>query len=122
MLLRKKLNWLGIIRVDQKIRPNKRHANTMNGAGTFEYCNTRKVPIITAIFMKLTVFNDMIETSFNKYKVAAIIIPTTAALMPSRERYTTTNFRRFCHTGKKNSTNKALGKKIAIEPMKHPSN
>ena len=73
----------------------------MKGAGIFVSCNTRKVPVITPIFKKLIVLKEMIETSFSKYNVAAHMIPTTAALIPSSERNTTTNFFRFCHTGKK---------------------
>jgi hypothetical protein len=48
-------------------------------------------------------------------------MPTTAALIPSRDRKTTTYFFNFCQTGKKNNTNKALGKNIATEPIIHPT-
>ncbi len=65
--------------------------------------------------------NDMIETSLTKYSVAAIIMPTTAALIPSSERKTTTNFFKYCQTGKKKSTSKALGRNIAIDPIIQPN-
>ena len=68
----------------------------------------------------LTYPKDKMDTSFSKYKHAAHIRPTTTAFIPSNALNTITNFFRLCHTGKKNSTSKALGKKIAIEPMTQP--
>ena len=72
--------------IDQKIQPNKRQSKTIKGAGILVSCNTRNVPVMTPIFKKLTVLKEMIDTSFNKYNVAAHMIPTTAALMPSSDR------------------------------------
>ena len=44
------------------------------------------------------------------------MMPTTEALMPSNARNMTAYFFRLSHTGKKNKTNNALGKKIETDP------
>ncbi len=41
--------------------------------------------------------------------------------MPSIERYTAAYFFRLLQIGKKNKTSNALGRKIAIIPIRHPS-
>lgn len=70
---------------DHIINPSKRQNKTTKGEGIFESCKTINVPAITTILITLIAVIVTIETSFNKYKVAAHIIPTTTALMPSSD-------------------------------------
>ncbi len=58
----------------------------MRGEGSLVNCNNKKVSVITRIFIRLIIFTSTNEMSFIINKVAAIIIPTTAAFMPSSER------------------------------------
>ena len=55
----------------------------MIGEGILVYCNSKNVPTITPRLIKLTVFASTIEMSLIINSVAAIKIPTTAALIPS---------------------------------------
>ena len=48
------------------------------------------------------------------------MIPTTAALIPLRALYIPVYFFRLFHTGKKNNTSRALGKKMEIAPIMQP--
>jgi hypothetical protein len=71
----------------------------MTGGGILEKVSKAKVPRITKILMKLTVFKFIIETSFNRKKNAAHIIPTTTAFIPSSDRKKGAYFFKFCQTG-----------------------
>jgi hypothetical protein len=57
----------------------------MSGEGSLVNCNNKKVSVITRMFIRLIIFTSTKEISFIINKVAAIIIPTTAALMPSSD-------------------------------------
>jgi hypothetical protein len=72
--------------------------------------------------MALIVFASIREMSFIIKNVEAIIIPTTTALIPSSDLYTAAYFFRLFQMGKKKRTNNALGRKMAMVPIKQPSN
>src|SRR5579862_9791279 len=101
------------------IHPNTRQIITITGEGNLLYCRRIKVKIQTAIFIH-NIKMDPGEKSFIIYKQLATIIPTTTALMPSSARYTVAYFFIFDQIGKKKRTNRALGRKIATEPIIHP--
>ena len=83
MLLKKRLKAIHITSEPHISKPVKKQKTTMNGAGILVYFNKITVPTITPIFTKLILVKDVIETSFSKYIVAAIINQTTVALIPS---------------------------------------
>ena len=70
----------------------------------------------------LTVFPSSREISCIIYKVEAIIIPTTAACMPSCDLYMAAYFFRLLQIGKKKRTSNAEGRNMAMDPTRHPNN
>lgn len=64
-------------------------ASTINGGGILENCKATKVRMMmptSAATIQILGLALMFKISFTRYKVEPAINPTTAALMPSKER------------------------------------